>query len=352
MNILLAIAAFLAALLLAAAGATRIGVAVIESRYPPQGAFIDVNGTRIHHVAVDGPEGALPVVFIHGASGNLLDQKIPLEPLLAGRHPLLFFDRPGHGWSDPLPSGNGKVDSQADLLADMLDALGHDRAIIVAHSFGGAVGASFALRHPEKTAGIVFLAAATHPWPGGGTSWYYELTAVPVIGRIFSETLALPAGWSRVPAATDCVFAPNRAPDTYAVDAAIPLVLRPSAFRANARDVESLYAHAVKTAPLYPQISAPAIVISGDSDTVVYEEIHSVGLARDIPGARAVWVPNLGHKPDYAAADLVVAAIENLSGENNDLDAVARSVADRIAGDRFGPIERCKDEKAPVSARP
>ena len=49
-------------------------------------------------------------------------------------------------------------------------------------------------------------------------------------------------------------------------------------------------------------------------DTVVYEEIHSLGLARDIPGAELVWVNNLGHKPDWIAPDLVVAAIEKLGG--------------------------------------
>ena len=78
------------------------------------------------------------------------------------------------------------------------------------------------------------------------------------------------------------------------------------------------------------------MVISGDADTVVYEEIHSLGLARDIPGAELVWVKNLGHKPDWIAPDLVVAAIEKLAGQPRDLQALARTVEARIAGDRFG----------------
>jgi hypothetical protein len=121
-------------------------------------------------------------------------------------------------------------------------------------------------------------------------------------------------------------------------------VLRPGAFRANAIDVEGLYRHALVIAPRYKEIKAPTVVISGNRDTVVYEEIHSAGLARDIPGAEMVWVDNLGHKPDWIAADLAVAAIEKVAGKPADLQAAARAVEARIANDRFG-VGICADEK-------
>ena len=72
---------------------------------------------------------------------------------------------------------------------------------------------------------------------------------------------------------------------------------------------------ALDNAQRYREITVPTVVISGDSDTVVYEEIHSTGLARDIPGAELVWVKNLGHKPDWIAPDLIVAAIEKVAGK-------------------------------------
>jgi pimeloyl-ACP methyl ester carboxylesterase len=217
-----------------------------------------------------------------------------------------------------------------------MDRLGIGPAIIVGHSFGGSIAAAFALAHPEKTKGLVFLSAATHPWPGGRTSWYYNLTMTPVIGWLFSETVASLAGSVRIGPVTTCVFAPNATPKNYLALAQIPLVLRPRAFRANAADVEGLYRFALANAPRYHEIAAPAVVISGDADTVVYEEVHSLGLARDIPGAELVWVKNLGHKPDWIAPDLVVAAIEKLAGHALDLQAMGRTVEARIAGDRFG----------------
>ncbi|TIN72174.1 MAG: alpha/beta hydrolase, partial [Mesorhizobium sp.] len=100
------------------------------------------------------------------------------------------------------------------------------------------------------------------------------------------------------------------------------------------------------TAPRYAEIKAPSVVISGDRDKVVYAHIHSAGLARDIAGAELVWVHNLGHKPDWIATDLTVGAIEKVAGKNIDLQAMARTVEARIAGDAYG-AGRCADIKVP-----
>ncbi|MFN3549378.1 MAG: alpha/beta fold hydrolase, partial [Mesorhizobium sp.] len=281
--------------------------------------------------------------FLHGASGNLLDQMLPFRPLLEGRAEMLFVDRPGHGWSERGAGGNDTPAGQAETIAALMDAYGMEKAIIVGHSFAGAVLAAFGVLRPERVEGLVFLAPASHPWPGGGTSWYYDLSETPVIGRLFTETLAWPGGVMRLGAATKCVFAPNAAPEGYARGAAISLVLRPEAFRANARDVAGLFAFVEKLAPRYGEITAPTVVISGNRDTVVYEEIHSLGLARDIPGAELLWIENLGHKPDWIATDLAVAAIEKLSGRERDLQGMARQLEARISADAFGPIEACAD---------
>ena len=227
-----------------------------------------------------------------------------------------------------------------------MDRLGIAKAIVVAHSFGGAITTAVARRHPEKTQGLVFLSPASHPWPGGATAWYYKLTAIPAIGWLFSETLAYPAGMLQIGGATSCVFSPNGVPDLYLENAAIPLVLRPSAFRANARDVAQLYDYVRAAAPGYRAIKAPTIVISGDRDKVVYATVHSIGLERDIPGAELVWVHNLGHKPDWIAPDLIVGAIRKVAGEDIDLQAMARIVEGRIADDAYND-GKCPDIKAP-----
>ncbi|MDI6027826.1 alpha/beta hydrolase [Corticibacterium sp. UT-5YL-CI-8] len=347
MNLAYAFLAFLLALLLTLAGSTRVATWLIERRNPPAGSFMDIGSARIHyvHLKADKPE-LPPLVFIHGASGNLNDQLAPMRQALEGKAEMLFFDRPGHGWSTR-GSGNDTPTGQAATLSALMDRLGMEDAIVVGHSYGGAVAAIFALDHKEKTRGLLFLSPATHPWPGGETSWYYSATALPVGGWIFSETVTTLVGWGRIGDATACVFAPNPVPEGYVDRASIPLVLRPSAFRANAVDVAGLYDFVRVNAPRYSRITAPSIVVTGNRDTIVYEELHSGGLARDIPGAEIVWVDNLGHKPDWIAPELVVSAIEKLSGKPVDLAAVKARVEQRIAADNFA-TDLCAEPQMPA----
>ncbi|MNE95809.1 hypothetical protein D3C80_1939470 [compost metagenome] len=83
----------------------------------------------------------------------------------------------------------------------------------------------------------------------------------------------------------------------------------------------------------YPTIKARTIIITGDADKVVSPEIHSKQLSRAIKGSKLLVVQNLGHKPDYVATDLVVAAIETVAGKSRNLSAVVKTVEKRIAGD-------------------
>lgn len=348
MNLVYAALAFLMALVLTFVGVTRVGSWLIERRNPPSGAFADIDGARIHYVHVPAPGNAElpPIVFIHGASANLRDQMLPLRPMLEGRAEMLFLDRPGFGWSGRGPGNNKSPSAQANTIAKLMDRLDIHKAIIVGHSFGGVVTAAFGSEHPDRTLGLVFLSPVSHPWPGGATAWYYKLTAVPVVGWLFSETLTYPAGKLQMASATACVFSPNKVPDGYVDNASIPLVLRPGAFRANATDVAGLYRYALDASPHYREIKAPTIVISGDRDKVVYATIHSIGLVRDIPGAELVWVHNLGHKPDWIAPDLVVGAIEKMAGKDVDLQAMAKTVETRIAGDVYNEGQ-CPDITVP-----
>lgn len=305
--------------------------AMIERTYPNIGEPIDVGGFRMNSVHLPEPEKAdLPaLVFIHGASGNLRDQFETFAAPLRDRAEMLFVDRPGHGYSERGGPENASPSGQADSIAALMEKRGMERAIIVAHSFGGAIAAAFALRHPQKTIGVLFLAPATHPWPGG-IDWYYTLAAMPVIGWLFTRMLVLPIGLRRIESGTVGVFRPNPRPLDYIAKTGPSLVLRPEAFRNNAIDVAGLLDYVTIAAPHYHEISAPVVIITGDSDDIVLEELHSRGLARDIAGAELVTIRNLGHKPDYIARDVAIAALEKIAGRATDLDMAARTAERRI----------------------
>ncbi len=59
-------------------------------------------------------------------------------------------------------------------------------------------------------------------------------------------------------------------------------------------------------------------------------EVAPEGLARDIAGSQLLWIGNLGHKPDYVVTDVIVAAVETLSGKSRDLRAAVRFAEERL----------------------
>src|SRR5215831_19617110 len=312
---LLASVIAIAALLGIGATITAIGVAQLERAHRPTGRFVPVAGGRLHVVdlAPAQPSDAPAIVLLHGASGNLEDQRLTLGNALAARHRVILVDRPGHGYSDR-PGGKAEASPgrQAALIAQALARLGVGRAVVVGHSWAGALAAAIALDFPERVAALVLLAPVTHPWPGG-ISWYNRLASTPLIGRLFAEASAFPLGSLMIARAIGNVFEPQLPPADYVRGAATRLVLRPQEFLANAQDVAVLKDFVIAQVARYRTITAPTVIISGDHDATVHIETHARAATMLIPHARLMVLKGIGHMLHHVAAGSIVAAIDALS---------------------------------------
>jgi pimeloyl-ACP methyl ester carboxylesterase len=315
-KVLLGAVAAVAVVLLLGFAATWTITRRIEASFPPTGRFVEVEGGRLHYVEA-GPQGRRPratVVLLHGASSTHAETMLPLGRRLAQSFRVISLDRPGHGWSDRVDGAAGASPArQAEIIGNALVKLNAERAIVVAHSWAGAVLPNLALDHADVVAGTVYLAPVTHPWPGGEIAWYYGPAAHRWVGWLLTRTLTTPAGILTMDWVVRAVFAPQEPPPDYVEAARIPLALRPSVFRANAEDVAGLYAAVASQRVRYPEIRVPTVIIAGDADTIVRTDIHARGLARDVPGAKLIVLPGVGHMPHHAAPDLVTAEIEALA---------------------------------------
>jgi pimeloyl-ACP methyl ester carboxylesterase len=293
---------------------TQAGVLVLQRAHPAQGWMIQVSGATLNVVDI-GPRDAAgpPVVMIHGASSNLEAMRQPLGDLLARHHRVILIDRPGHGWSSRARAEDSTPAIQARMIDAALVKMNIGPAILVLHSWAGALGARMALDYPERVAGLVMLAPVTHPWRGG-VGWYNKLVTTPVIGPLLAYTITLPLGTFLAEPGARNVFLPQAMPDGYVANTATSLVLRPREFLANARDLVTLKAAVAEQAPRYADIAAPTVVISGDADKTVSTSIHSRPFAAVVPHAKLIVLPGVGHMVQNAAPELVSHEIDAMTG--------------------------------------
>ncbi|GKY87649.1 alpha/beta fold hydrolase [Sinisalibacter aestuarii] len=296
--------------LLGFTGATQVLAARREARAaklsPPRGQDVEVAGRRVH-VEVLGAAGP-DLVLIHGSSGNTRDFTFRLAGELAARYRVFVVDRPGLGWSDALPQGDG-LEAQARAIQAAVAALGAERPIVLGQSYGGAVALAWAAALPGTLAGVVSVSGVAYPWETG-LGLYYTILSHP-LGR----ALLIPLITAWVPRAAikreiDKVFAPQTAPAGYDEHFGPELTVRRGAMRVNALQRRALHGEISSLSPRWAEIGLPIEIVHGDADMIVHHSIHADRLAAENPQARLTLLPGIGHMPHHVARPEVIAAID------------------------------------------
>lgn len=118
-----------------------------------------IEGPRGRLRVDDGGDGGPPVLFVHGNGGNRTQWAAQLDHLRRTRR-AVAFDLSGMGESAPASGRDYSVGGFAQDVAAVADALKLDRFALVGHSYGGAVVAAYAGKHPNRLAGLVFADVA------------------------------------------------------------------------------------------------------------------------------------------------------------------------------------------------
>ena len=110
-----------------------------------------LSNLRVHRF---GPASAPQVLAIHGLTGHGQRWMTLAERFLTGVA-VAAPDLIGHGhstWAAPWT-----IDQNVTALTALLDDAGGEPAVVVGHSFGGAVALNLAAARPELVAGLVLL---------------------------------------------------------------------------------------------------------------------------------------------------------------------------------------------------
>ena len=292
----------------------------VEKSYPPIGQFVRVTGGQVHYIRKgSGPE----LILLHGAGGNLRDWTFAgLFDRLADDYTVTAFDRPGLGYTDRVPgiptgafaTTGDSPQAQAKMLREAAGILGIKDPIVVGHSFGGIVSLAWAVAGldenlPQNARAITSFAGVSMPWPGDlGT--YYNVNGSALGGAFVIPLIASIASDTQIDNVIDSVFAPQSSPSAYAAHVGARLTLRINNFRANVRQVNTLYPNVVELKKRYQELTLPIEILHGTADTTVPIDIHSREVVKIIPSVQVHELLGIGHMPHHIAQSEAINAIK------------------------------------------
>lgn len=235
------------------------------------------------------------VVLLHGIAGNSMTWE-PVIPRLSGYHRVVAPDLLGHGESSKL-AGDYSLGAYANLVRDLLEALGETRGTIVGHSLGGGIAMQFAYQYPERCERLVLVSSGglgreVHPLlraaalPGAELvlPWLSVVAAhgigaaVKALGRVgFRESADLAETWRS--------FVSLEAPDAR------------RAFLTTVRGIIDIGGqHVSAIDKLYLASELPTLIVWGERDPLI-PVTHAYRAHEIAPRSRLEIFPGAGHYP-------------------------------------------------------
>ena len=126
--------------------------------------FVDVVGSSLDPT----PDAMVPkpaLVLLHGGPGSDHSSFRPYFDRFADTHQVVYVDHRGQGRSDERKDPSGwDLDTWADDVVRLCDALEIERPVVLGLSFGGFVAIRYAARHPAHPSQVVLV---EHARPAG-----------------------------------------------------------------------------------------------------------------------------------------------------------------------------------------
>jgi pimeloyl-ACP methyl ester carboxylesterase len=237
-----------------------------------------------------------PVIFAHGAGGNLLSWFQQLSYFRATNKSILF-DHRGFGRSAFDPDAVDVRDFAGDVIR-VADAAGADRCAIVCQSMGGWSGLGAALRHPDRVTCLVLSAT-----PGGITT--------PEVTASFGAAQSRAAGGEPPSHLVLSEAFRQRAPAlavlydlVSGLNAPLGAILRQLGDPERGVSDDALSAFQI-----------PTLVLAGEEDPI-FPPATLESVARLIPGSEFAVVKGSGHSPYYECPERFNAIVAEFISRN------------------------------------
>jgi sigma-B regulation protein RsbQ len=260
---------------------------------------------RRNNVSVSGPEGARPMMFVHGFGCDQTMWRL-VTPTFAGTHRIVLLDQVGMGRSDLSaydPRRYSSLEGYARDLVEIADELDLRDVVLVGHSVAGMTGLLATLQRPERFGALVLVAPSPRYLDDDGYSGGFTREDIDGLLEALDSNYL---GWSGAMAPV-IMGAPDR-PD-------LDEELTNSFCRTDpdiARDFARVTFLSDNRADL-PRVRVPTLVLQCSHDALAPDAIGDY-VARAIPDSVLVRLAATGHCPNLSApqetADAIAAFLQ------------------------------------------
>lgn len=258
-----------------------------------------------------------PVIVIHGGPGmdhnSLAADLGPLEQ----HHRVIYYDQRGGGRSTL--TERLSIDDHVNDLEALRRHLGLEKIALLAHSFGPAIAARYAIKHPDRVDRMIFLG----PIPPRKATFFEDygaaMAARMTAGQIErQQQLQAMYGDANADVIAVCreywsIGTPPRVARSLSSSVvksdfctASPAAIRFGMTKTNEATFASL-GDWDWTADLM-RVTAPALIIHGEEDAIPMKLVEEWATA--LPNARLLRLPDTAHFPHAERPEIVFSAIE------------------------------------------
>ena len=225
----------------------------------------------------------------------------------ADRFQVIVVDPPGHGGSSLL-TRVFSFDECAQVIAQIIDALGIDRVHVIGNSWGGMIGGTFAATYPERVGVSVLMNATASPAGLRQKVEYPALTWAALLLRGIRGPLVKPV--------LDAFLGPTALREKPSAVAAVRESVRRVVISSGRRAVISVVPRRPDQRELFGRIRTPVLVVAGSED-VTFPVAESRVMAEAIPGSRFVVLSGAAHLAALECPDEVNALIEGFVADHS-----------------------------------
>lgn len=251
----------------------------------PEDRFIEVMGVRLR-VRTSGSASAPVVILLHGF-GASLETWEPWARALSGQYRVVRYDLPGFGLTGPDPSGDYTDARSVLILAGLMDRLGVEKADIIGNSLGGKIAWMFAAQYPGRVNKLVLIS------PDGFASPGFEYGVKP---KLPAMLLLLPYVMPRFLLRMNLgvAYADPKRLDNATLTRYRDMMLAPGDRKAMLARMQQVLLE--PPGPVLATIKSPTLLLWGEKDGMIPFS-NAADYVRDMPNARLVALPGLGHVP-------------------------------------------------------